>query len=164
MAFVLYPHAALATPAPPAPVDAALRAVGERLLAAAETAAAYGLAAAHIGEPAPVIVLNLTADHPPASYLLLFNPSIVAVATETAPGKEASVSLPGAEVEIDRPVWAEIGYEDETGAARTMRLEGFVARCALHEIEQMNGRFFLANLSRLKRDMALKKSQKRRQG
>ena len=164
MIFVLHPHAALASAAAAAPVDARLLAVGERLLAAATEARAHGLAAAHIGEVAPVIVINMAPDQIEPAYQLLYNPRVVDAAEETAAGGEASVSLPGVEVEIERPVWAEIAYEDAAGVARTERLEGFVVRCALHEIEQMNGRFFLANLSRLKRDMALKKYAKRRQG
>lgn len=127
-------------------------------------ARAYGLAAAHIGEVAPVMVLNTTPDEPVATYVVYFNPRLTAVASDIESGKEASVSLPGVEVEITRPVWAAIEYEDAGGTAQSARFDGFVARCALHEIEQMNGRFFLANLSRLKRDMALKKAAKRRPG
>ncbi len=50
---------------------------------------------------------------------------------------------------------------DETGAPQAIRLDGFAARVALHEIEQMQGVFFLDRVSRLKRDMALKKAKKR---
>ena len=76
-------------------------------------------------------------------------------------GGEASVSLPGVEVDIERAAWADIAFDDAEGQRHEERVEGFVARCALHEIEQMNGRFFLMNLSRLKRDMLLKKLRKR---
>jgi len=162
--FVLYPNPALAKKAVPAPVDARLIAIGNRLRDAATEAKAYGLAAAHIGEIEPIIVLNIAPDTPDPNYALYFNPRVVAVAPDTEAGREASVSLPGVEVEIVRPVWAEIAFEDAQGIARTERFEGFVARCALHEIEQMEGRYFLSNLSRLKRDMALKKAAKRRAG
>lgn len=162
MTFVLYPHSVLAAKAERAAVDAALLSIGERLLQAAAEAKAYGLAGAHIGEVAPVIVLNVAPEAADPTYRLYFNPRIVVVAAETAAGTEGSVSLPGVQVEIARPVWAEIAYEDETGSAHTERLSGFLARCALHEIEQMNGRFFLANLSRLKREMVLKQAAKRR--
>lgn len=159
---MLYPHPALATKAVPAVVDARLIAVGERLRDAAAAGKAYGLAAAHIGEIEPIMVLNVTPDEPEPTYTIYFNPRVVEVSPETEAGREASVSLPGVEVEIVRPVWAEIAYDDANGTARTQRFEGFVARCALHEIEQMDGRYFLSNLSRLKRDMALKKAAKRR--
>jgi peptide deformylase len=148
----------------PAVVDARLVAIGERLREAATTGKAYGLAAAHIGEIHPIIVLNIAPDQPDPNYVLYFNPRVLEVAPETEAGREASVSLPGVEVEIVRPVWAEIAFDDIAGTAQTQRFEGFVARCALHEIEQMEGRYFLSNLSRLKRDMALKKAAKRRPG
>jgi peptide deformylase len=128
------------------------------LLAAAKDAKAYGLAAAHIGEVEPVVVIS--GDPEGRDYLLLFNPTVTAVATESEPGEEGSVSLPGVRVSIDRPIWAEVGYMDARGKPQTARFERFAARVALHEIEQMNGVFFLSKLSRLKRDMVLKKARK----
>lgn len=139
-------------------VDDALRAVGRRLLTAAEEAQAYGLAAAHIGEVGPVAVISGEAE--PRDYRLLFNPRIVAVADEMAAGEEGSVSLPGARVSIDRPIWADVAWMDESGAPQTERFIGFLARVAIHEIEQMQGIFFLQRISRLKREMALKKARK----
>lgn len=137
-----------------------MRATGERLLAAAVDAKAYGLAAAHIGEVAPVIVVTAAENPEPTDYGLLFNPRIVAVAETTEKGEEGSVSLPGARVEIDRPVWADIAFMDAQGVAQTRRFGGFAARVVLHEIEQMQGVFFLDRLSRLRRDMALKRARK----
>lgn len=95
-----------------------------------------------------------------AAPRLLFNPQIVAVAEETEKGEEGSVSLPGVRVEILRPVWSEIAFMDDAGTERTERFDGFLARVALHEIEQMQGIFFLERVSRLKREMALKKARK----
>ena len=128
------------------------------MLAAAKDAGAYGLAAAHIGEVEPVVVIS--GDPDGRDYLLLFNPVVTAVATETEPGEEGSVSLPGVRISVDRPIWAEISYMDAEGKPQTARFERFAARVALHEIEQMNGVFFLSKLSRLKRDMVLKKARK----
>ncbi|MEO7221670.1 MAG: peptide deformylase [Devosia sp.] len=135
-----------------------LRAIGERLLAAASEARAYGLAAAHIGEIAPVVIVS--GDPEGREYMLLFNPVVTAVAIETETGEEGSVSAPGVRIQLDRPVWAEVAYMDESGASQTARFERFAARVALHEIEQMNGVFFLNKLSRLKREIVLKKAKK----
>lgn len=135
---------------------------GERLLAAAKEAQAYGLAAAHLGENEPLVVMSMASDPAQRDYRLLFNPEIVAVAEETASGPEGSVSMPGIEVAVQRPVWAEIAYDDADGIRQRERLEGFVARVALHEIEQVDGIFFLSRVSRLKRDAALRKFDKSR--
>jgi peptide deformylase len=106
----------------------------------------------------PVVVVS--GDPDGRDYLLLYNPTVKAVANETEAGEEGSVSLPGVRVSIDRPVWAEVSFMDADGKPQTARFERFAARVALHEIEQMNGVFFLQKISRLKRDMALKKARK----
>lgn len=156
--FVLYPDPRLGQPAIVRDgVDDALRATGERLLAAARASKAHGLAAVHIGEVAPVVV----AGGGPVEYRLLFNPRVIAVSDEHETGEEGSVSLPGARVMVERPLWAEVKFQTEAGATETQRFDGFAARVALHEIDQMTGVFFLERVSRLKRDMALKKARKR---
>ena len=139
-------------------VNDGLRAIGDRLLEAAQAAKVYGIAAAHIGEVAAVVVIS--PDVEPREYTLLFNPKVSAAAEETAKGEEGSVSLPDVRVEVIRPVWAQIDFMDRDGAPQTRRFDGFTARVALHEIDQMQGVFFLDRVSRLKRDMALKRARK----
>lgn len=162
--FVVYPDVVLSECAQPRPVDETLRAVGERLLQAARGVSAYGLAAAHIGAADPVVVISVGPDLSPRDYRLLYNPKVLRVADEQEAGTEGSVSLPGVEVAIERPVWAEIAFDDADGVPQCKIYEGFVARVVLHEIEQLNGVFFLSNLSRLKRDSALRKFQKAQRG
>ena len=159
--FVPYPDSRLSERAAPRPVDASLRATGDRLKAAAIAASAYGLAAAHIGETAPVVVVNIAGEAEQRSDLLLFNPRVTGMAEALERGTEGSVSMPGLQVEIDRPQWVDVAYEDEAGTRQARRFEGLAARIAQHEIEQMNGTFFLSRLSRLKREMVLKKWKKR---
>jgi len=158
--FVIYPDARLAQKAVRRPVDTDMIAIGEQLRAAAEAAQAYGLAAAHIGAVEPIVVISVARDTAARDYRVMFNPEVNEMATETAFGPEGSVSMPGIEAPVERPVWTEIAYDDANGARHVERFEGFVARCALHEIEQVNGTFFLARLSRLKRDTAIRKFQK----
>ena len=94
------------------------------------------------------------------AHRLLFNPRVVGTADETEAGDEGSVSLPGMRVEIRRPVWVEVASMDRDGMQQSERFDGFLARVAQHEIEQMQGIFFLDRLSRLKREMVLKKLKK----
>ncbi|MEO5805728.1 peptide deformylase [Devosia sp.] len=157
--FVCYPDPGLALRAVARSVDPALLASGAQLLAAQLEARSYGLAAAHIGLNEPVIVLNL-ASAGAREDVLYYNPVVLDVADAVQMGREASVSLPGVEVQIARPIWAEIAFDDADGQRQIVRLDGFQARCALHEIDQMNGVFFLSLLSRLKRDAALRKFSK----
>lgn len=161
-AFVIYPHAALTRKAARRQVDAAMLAAGAALLEAAHEVQAYGLAAAHLGLDEPLVVISVAADTSQRDYRLLYNPEVLDVATETASGAEGSVSMPGIEAPIARPVWARIAYDDADGARQEARFEGFTARVALHEIEQVDGEFFLSRLSRLKRDTAIRKFEKSR--
>jgi peptide deformylase len=117
---ILWPDPRLTEVATPAPVDAELRLIGERLLATVIAAPAYGLAAAHIGEVAPVVVI--TMDQAGRDRRVLFNPRITATAAETVQGAEGSVSMPGIQVEIARPVWCELAFDDADGHAKTLRL------------------------------------------
>lgn len=158
--FVLYPHPALTTKAEPRPVDAALRATGDALLAAAEEAQAYGLAAAHLGHIEPVVVISLAHDRSQRDYRLLYNPQILALSAETELGPEGSVSFPGIEVPVSRSLSLDLAFDDADGQRQTATFTGFVARVAQHEIDQVNGLFFLRRISALKRDTALRKYKK----
>ncbi|WP_332693455.1 peptide deformylase [Devosia sp.] len=159
--FVIYPHAALSRKATPRPVDTKMLEAGARLLAAAQEVQAYGLAAAHLGLDEPLVVVSISAATAPRDYRALYNPQVIELAPETEMGMEGSVSLPGIEVPLARSLWAKLAHDDADGQRHVDRLEGFVARVAQHEIDQMNGVFFLQRLSRLKRDTALRRLKKR---
>ena len=154
--FILYPDPRLSAAAVTRVVDDDLLAIGAALLRAAEGASAYGLAAAHIGQVAPVAVVSL-ADPATRDYRLLYNPRIVATSGPDVWGKEGSVSMPGIEVDVVRPESVRIAFDDENGQPIELDLTGFAARVAQHEIDQVNGVFFLARLSRLKRDAAIRR-------
>jgi len=158
---VTWPDPRLSRKAEPRPLDDGLRAIGNRLLEATRAANAYGLAAVHIGAVAPVVVISADEDPDRRDYLVLYNPEVVATDGPAVAGPEGSVSMPGVEIQLVRPYIAELAWDNDTGARQQRRFEGLPARIAQHEIEQMNGVFFLERLSRLKRDMVLKKWQKR---
>lgn len=160
--FVIYPHEALTRKARTRPVDPEMLKAGEALKAAASEVNAYGLAAAHLGLDEPLVVINVSTDSGQRDYRILYNPEVILTADETAVGMEGSVSMPGIEAPVERPIWAELAYDDADGERETARFEGFVVRVALHEVDQVNGIFFLGRLSRLKRDTAIRKFEKSR--
>ncbi|UYO00240.1 MAG: peptide deformylase [Devosia sp.] len=157
--FVTFPDPVLTQRASPRPLDPDLRAVGGKLLAMGRQHQVYGLAAAHIGLVEPVVLVSLSEPQS-RDYRLLYNPEIVDLGGATAPGTEGSVSMPGIEVTIVRHAEAEIAFDDADGTRQVLRLSGFAARVAQHEIDQMNGLFFLDRLSRLKRDTAIRRFRK----
>ncbi|MBJ3784495.1 peptide deformylase [Devosia sediminis] len=156
ISFILFPDPRLTRVAISQPVDDELRSIGAALLQAARDAQAYGLAAAHIGQVAPVAVVSL-ADPSTRDYRLLYNPRILLTSGSEVSGKEGSVSMPGIEVDVVRPENARIGFDDEAGNPHELELTGFAARVAQHEIDQVNGVLFLSRVSRLKRDTAIKR-------
>ena len=160
--FVTYPHVALTQKAAARPADGPMLAAGEHLLEAARSVQAYGLAAAHLGLDQPLVVINVASDPTQRDYRVLYNPEVVLASGDSSVGPEGSVSLPGIEVPVERATWVEIAYDNADGIRETARFEDFVARVAQHEIDQMNGVFFLARISRLKRDTALRKFEKSR--
>jgi peptide deformylase len=154
--FILFPDPRLSEKAEPQPVEASLVSIGARLLAAAQRVNAYGLAAVHIGEVAPVVVVSVgPADQ--RDYRLFYNPRVASTEGAQEQGKEGSVSMPGIEVEVLRASTALIGFDDERGHPQQLELTGFAARVVQHEIDQVNGVFFLDRLSRLKREAAMRR-------
>jgi peptide deformylase len=160
--FVTYPDARLSLPAARRPVDSVMLVVGEALRGAASDVQAYGLAAPHIGENEPLVVVSISGQAATRDYRILYNPEVILTATDTAVGAEGSVSMPDIEVPVERPTWVEIAYDTADGTRETGRFDGFVARVVMHEVDQMNGVFFLSRISRIKRDTAIRKFEKSR--
>ncbi|KKB77429.1 hypothetical protein VW35_14840 [Devosia soli] len=154
--FIRYPDPRFGAVATTQTVDPALRAVGSQLVAAAESVQAYGLAAVHVGVVAPIVVVSVS-EPDRRDYRVFYNPRVISAGSETALGREGSVSMPGVEVDIARATGVVVGFDDENGQGREVALTGFVARVAQHEIDQVNGIFFLDRLSRLKREAALRR-------
>lgn len=105
-------------------------------------------------------VISLAEDATKRDYLVAYNPEILSLSGESVEGPEGSVSMSGLQLPVSRPARVRIAYDDETGARRELDLEGLPARIAQHEIDQVNGIFFLDRVSRLKRDMAIKRWKK----
>ncbi len=158
--FLRYPDPHLTRAAALRPVDSSMRHIGEALCAAAAEVQAYGLAAVHLGEVEPLIVVSVAPDRSSRDYRVLFNPRIIKKSDQRETALEGSVSMPGVEVLIDRANSIELIYDDAEGVRHALHLEGFAARIAQHEIDQMNGIFFIDRLSRLKRDMAIRRYNK----
>jgi peptide deformylase len=88
------------------------------------------------------------------------NPEIISAAPETSRNTEGSVSMPGATEEVTRPKAIRFRYQDIDGAVHEEDAAGFLAICIQHEIDQLDGIFWLQRLSKLKRDRLIKKWEK----
>jgi peptide deformylase len=146
--------------APVTAFDDELRALASDLLDTMRAAPGIGITAPHIGIARRVVVLELEG---PGSARTYVNPQILSASEETMLHTEGSVSMPGVTDEIRRHARVRIGYQDLQGIQRTEEAEGLLAVCHQHEIDQLDGMFWIQRLSKLKRDRLIKRYEKLQQ-
>jgi len=152
---LLYPDPRLRQQAAPVTqFDAALAALAQDLLQTMRAAPGVGITGPHIGAMQRLVVLELDG---PASTRFYVNPEIAWQSEATARHVEGSVSMPDMREEIERPAQIRIRYQSLDGAALEEAADGFLATCLQHEIDQLDGIFWIFRLSRLKRERLLKR-------
>lgn len=153
-----YPDRRLAMPAHPVTAfDSALRELAADLLDTMRAAPGIGITAPHIGVPLRVVVLELDAKAGPQTYV---NPEIEWASPEMILHKEGSVSMPGVNDEVQRHARVRISYQDIDGNMQSEESGDLRAVCHQHEIDQLDGMFWIQRLSRLKRERLVKKYEK----
>jgi len=155
---VRYPDPRLALPAQPVAVfDDALHDLARDLLETMHAAPGIGITAPHIGVSLRVVVLDLDPIDGARTYV---NPEIVWASPEMIMHQEGSVSMPGVSDEVRRHARIRISYHDLDGNWHSEEAEGIHAVCHQHEIDQLNGLFWIQRLSRLKRERLIKRFEK----
>lgn len=155
---VRYPDRRLAMPARPVTAfDDGLHELAADLLETMRAAPGIGITAPHVGVPLRVVVLELDAKAGPQTYV---NPEIEWASPEMFLHKEGSVSMPGVNDEVQRHARVRISYQDLDGNMRAEESDGLRAVCHQHEIDQLDGLFWIQRLSRLKRERLVKKFDK----
>jgi peptide deformylase len=134
-----------------------LRALAQDLEDTMLAADGVGIAAPHIGEQQRVVVLKLPDDTLAHVYV---NPVITWSSAETVRHEEGSISMRGVTEHIVRPVKVRLTYQDLDGNEKTEEAEGFRAVCHQHEIDQLDGVFWIDKLSGLKKERLLTKFKK----
>jgi peptide deformylase len=153
-----YPDPRLERPAQPVTgFDDALRELADDLRETMHAAPGIGITAPHIGIPLRVVVLELDATAGARTYV---NPEIVWASPETILHREGSVSMPGVNDEVRRHARVRISYRDVHGDLQTEESDGLRAVCHQHEIDQLNGQFWIRRLSRLKRERLIRRFDK----
>ncbi len=115
---------------------------------------AAGLAAPHIGALKRVVAVRLDVIE---TVRIFINPKIVWFSEEMATHVEGSVSLPGLTAEVTRPSRVRVRFCDRAGFELEVEADGFFSACLQHEIDHLDGVFWLTRLSRLKRERLLTK-------
>jgi len=155
-----FPDIGLKTVCEPVEIfDQRLRDLADDLLDTMRAAPGVGITAAHIGVFLRVAVIELGRNEGVRHYV---NPEIVSVSDDTIRHVEGSVSMPGMTDEVIRPKAIRVRYRDLTGVVHEEEAEGFLAVCIQHEIDQLDGIFWIQRLSRLKRERLVKRWEKLR--
>lgn len=155
---IRFPDPLLRTACPPVTVfDDNLRMFTVDLLDTMRAAPGVGITGPHIGVLTRVVVIELSREDSVRTYI---NPEILWSSEETMRHVEGSVSMPGMTEEITRPKAIRFHYQDIDGTAHEAAAEDFLAICIQHEIDQLDGIFWLQRLSKLKRDRLVRKWEK----
>jgi peptide deformylase len=157
-AILRYPDPRLFTPAAEvAAFDDGLSALADDLIATMRAAPGIGIAASHVGVLARLVVIELSAADGVRIYV---NPRIEWSSTERAAHEEGSVSMPGMIETIERPARVRVRFQDLSGATHEEEAGGLLAVCLQHEIDQLDGVFWIRRLSKLKRDRMIARFKK----
>jgi len=143
-------------------IDAELRRLMDDMLATMYDAPGIGLAALQVGVLRRLIVMDPAKDEAPKSPLVMVNPAILERSEEMRTHEEGCLSIPDFTAEIERPARTRVSYIDREGKKREAEFKGIWSTLVQHEIDHLNGVLFIDYLSRLKRDMVVRKFTKQK--
>jgi peptide deformylase len=130
----------------------------DRMLATMYEAPGIGLAAIQVGETRRIITIDVSRDEGPRTPMFLINPEIVwSSEDERSTYEEGCLSIPDYYAEVERPAKVRVRYVDYQGNIQEQEAEGLLATCVQHEVDHLNGVLFIDYLSKLKRDLVVKK-------
>ena len=145
-----------------APITEITDGVRQLLTDMAETmydAPGIGLAAPQISISQRLIVMDCGKDETP-ELLKMINPEIINRSNELAVLEEGCLSIPDQTADVERPASVEVKYTDIAGGEQRLTCEGLLAACVQHEVDHLDGMLFIDHISRLKRDMIVRRFMK----
>ena len=119
-----------------------------------------GLAAVQVGVLKRVLVLDISTKDEKKEPMSFVNPVIKRFSSETSIYEEGCLSIPDTFIEIERPKICEVEYIDLNGKKKILKCDGLLSTCLQHEINHLDGKLIIDNLSKLKRDLIIKKISK----
>jgi peptide deformylase len=146
-------------------VDDEIRALISDMFETMYEAPGIGLAAVQVGKPIRLLVMDLQEpadpddpESPPVKEPRVFiNPEILSHSDREVPYTEGCLSVPDQYAEVMRPDRIRARWLDEHGKSHEQDIDGLLAICLQHEMDHLEGILFIDHLSKLKRDMVLKK-------
>ena len=147
--------------------DDALQTLIDDMFETMYAAPGIGLAAIQVGVPHRLLVIDLQEEDEETGAVVrnpkvFINPEIYETSEDLSVYNEGCLSVPDQYAEVERPAVIRARWQDRTGKKFDQKIEGMLATCLQHEIDHLEGILFIDHLSKLKRDMVLKKLQKQR--
>ncbi|CAK00575.1 peptide deformylase [Bartonella tribocorum] len=144
-------------------VDTALQELADDMLETMYHAKGIGLAAIQIGIPLRMLVIDVSgnAEDTQKKPLVIINPEILWLSDERNVYKEGCLSIPDYFAEVERPKRLRVRYQNREGKQKEIEADDLLATCLQHEIDHLDGRLFIDYISRIKRDMVIRKFKKR---
>lgn len=141
-------------------IDDGVRNFARDMLDTMYDAPGIGLAAIQVGEPIRMLVIDLAKEGEEPAPRIVINPEIVTSSDDRSVYEEGCLSIPDYYAEVERPATVRVKYLDEHGKPQEVDADGLLATCLQHEIDHLNGVLFIDYISKLKRDMVMKKFKK----
>lgn len=138
-------------------VDKHLLKLADDMLETMYDAPGIGLAAVQIGEPIQMLVIDLAKEGEEKAPQIFINPEILSFTQELSTYEEGCLSIPDYYADVERPAGVRVKYIDRLGAPHEIEATGLLATCLQHEIDHLNGVLFIDYISKLKREMVIRK-------
>ena len=144
-------------------VDDDIRKLMDNMLETMYQAPGIGLAAPQVGILKKVIVIDLSKDDEPKKPFFIVNPKIIWKSEELSSREEGCLSIPGHFAEVVRPKKCKLQYLDYYGKKQEVEADDLLSTCIQHEVDHCDGVLFIDYLSKLKKDMIIKRLIKAKQ-
>jgi len=162
---IRYPDPLLKGPFKPVDEDFAIyiRSIMPKLEATIKAHKAYGLAAPQVGFDRTFLLIDLSTDPKNEDYpqnkkiICVCNPQVISMDEPTIQSEEGCLSLPGVKIKVPRKSYCHVKYRDEFWQEKAVVFTGLEAIIFQHEFDHLQGTLLLDKISRLKRQMAIKR-------
>lgn len=138
-------------------IDSEVKKLADDMLETMYDAPGIGLAAIQIGVARRMLVLDVSKDGEDKTPLVFINPEVVASSDARSVYEEGCLSIPDYYAEVERPAAITVKHLDRDGKEQIVEADGLLATCLQHEIDHLNGVLFIDHISKLKREMVIRK-------
>ena len=147
---------------PVSSVNSEIKKLMDDMLETMYAAPGIGLAAVQIGVLKRIIVIDLSKDGEKKNPLFIVNPEITFKSNELISYEEGCLSIPNQFAEVKRPSSCKVNFLDYNGKKKEINANGLLATCIQHEVDHLDGILFIDHLSKLKKDLIIKKTKKQK--